>query len=328
MAFEVSVINRDLNKTVEDLKKLTEVATYLATSEHFVKDFIIKDEKGQPVIDEVTGKPKVNITDITLCLMAGHELGLNITGSLLYGKKMNEQTYMAAMKGRTLGLDITTSIEKIISIPTKNGYVSYTMVDIISAKLIQGGVTFLPFIKNYAPFYIYKDNKGNELDLDVVLDEQDNLRDGYSVIDATITATNTLEKIQDAVEAAKSSGRTIITRERHGYYSKIKMTRTFPDGKTLTMFQRFSTLDAERAGLLPTYTVPDKDGKYEVINKGKDNWISNTPQMMNNRCISIPGRIIGADLINGLYTREELVDAGVIDDKNAPTIDTNVEVLH
>ena len=104
--------------------------------------------------------------------------------------------------------------------------------------------------------------------------------------------------------AAKEAGKIIVTRERHGYYSKAKFVRRFSDSdRTLTIYQRFSTVDAERAGLLPTW-----DDKGNLLQKGKNNWITNTPQMMNNRVISIAGRIIGADLINGVYTREEVVE--------------------
>lgn len=323
MNTELSVVSKDFNQVIADFEKLKEVALYLASSETFVKDFEVKDESGKPIIDDLTKRPKINTTDVALCLMAGYELGLNISGSLLYGKKLNQATYMAVMKGRSLGLDVATAIEKVVSIPTQNGYVSYTMVDIISAKLIQGGVEFLPFIKNYAPFYIYKDAKQNELDLDKILDEQDDLKDEYALIDANVTQTNTAEKITKAVEEAKAAGKIIVTRERHGYYSKLKMTRTFQSGKIMTIYQRFSSVDAERAGLLPLW-----DDKGNLIQKGKSNWISNTPQMMNNRCISIPGRIIGADLLNGIYTRDEIVSSGLIKEEDAPIIDTTAEIVN
>ena len=326
MTDEISVVNRGLDSTIAAFEKLKGVAEYLASSDTFVKDFEVKDKDGKPIIDEQTGKPKVNTTDIALCLMAGNELGLNITGSLLYGKKLNQATYMAVMKGRSMGVDIATSIEKIVSIPTKNGYVSYTMVDIISAKLVQGGVQFLPFIKNYAPFYIYRNANMEELDIDIILDsDTDELKDNYFVANLGTENNQTIIKNKEAVEKAKSEGKTIIIKERHGYYSKAKFTRTLANGATVVHYQRFSTLDAERAGLLPVSQMVN--GQSVEISKGKDNWISNTPQMMNNRIISIAGRIIGADLIQGIYTREEVVNSGLIDEKDAPVIDTTAEII-
>lgn len=312
MTDQISVVEKGFDATIAAFEKIKDVATYLATSEAFVKDFVVKDKDGNVIIDENTNRPKINVADVAICLMTGHELELSIGGSLLYGKKLNQATYMAVMKGRSLGLDIATSMEKVVSIPTKNGYVSYTMVDIISSKLLQGGVQFLPFIKNYAPFYIYYNAvTKDEIELDKIMTEEDELLDTCFLVDASTTP--------ETLKEAKDKGLTLLTRTRHGYYSKLKMTRTFSNGTTQTIYQRFSSLDAERAGLLPTWNE-----KGELLDKGKDNWISNTPQMMNNRCISIPGRIIGADLLHGIYTREEVVSAGVIDEKEAPIVDAEI----
>lgn len=313
---EISVISSNFDATINAFEKIKQVAEYLATSDAFVDGFKMKDKDGKDIIDENTGRPKVNVADVAICLMAGHEIGLNISGSLLYGRKLNQATYIAIMKGRSLGLDVATSIEKIVSIPTKNGYVSYTMVDIISAKLIQGGVQFLPFIKNYAPFYIYYNAiTKEEVELDKIMDEQDELLDTCFLVDSSATS----EKVKEV----KEKGLLLLTRTRHGYYSKVKMTRTFSDGSSQTIYQRFSTLDAERAGLLPTF-----NDKGEMLTSGKSNWITNTPQMINNRCLTIPGRIIGADLLNGIYTREEIIDAGVVKENEAPVIDTVGEVVN
>jgi len=309
---ELAKFNPSFNEAIDGFEKMKSLAEYLAHSDTFVQGFEVKDKLGKAEIDESTGKPKINVTDIALCLMAGYELNLSITGSLLLGKKLNQATYMAITKGKALGLDVATAMEKVVSIPTQNGLVTYTMVDIISGKLIQGGVCFLPFIKNYAPFYVYYNAvTKEELDLDKVLDEDDNLSENYFLIDSSSTA--------DSVKIEKEKGKIAITRTRHGYYSKAKFVRTFSDGRTLTHYQRFSTLDAERAGLLPTY-----DAKGVELTKGKSNWITNTPQMMNNRLISIGGRIIGADLINGIYTQEEVMSAGII---GSDTVDTAAEIV-
>ena len=317
---KVSVITNDLDATIHAFEKIKEVATYLATSEAFTKGFEIRDKDGNVIIDENTGKPKINIADVALCLMTGHELGLNMGGSLLYGKKLNQSTYMSIMKGKGLGVDIATAIEKIITIPSKNGNtVSYTMVDIISAKLMQNQITFLPFIKNYAPYYIYRDADRNELELDKILDKDtDNLLDKYEVVNLSDTPDN----IKIKVKEIKDAGKIVITKEQHGYYTKAKFTRKYPDGNIVVHYQRFSTLDAERAGLLPTYGSDANDkNKIVLLSPGKDNWINNTPQMLANRVISIGGRIIGADLLNGIYTREEVVSAGIVSENDAPIVD-------
>lgn len=318
---EIAIASNDFDATIAKFEKIKKVAEYLATSEAFVEGFKMKDKDGKDIIDEQTGRPKVNVADVTVCLMAGNEIGLNISGSLLYGRKLNQATYMAVMKGRSLGLDVATSIEKVVSIPTKNGYVSYTMVDIISAKLLNAGIEFLPFIRNYAPFYQYFHATTNEeLELDKILDENDNLLSNYYIVDSTTTAEILKTKLADGIIPVKKI--------RHGYFSKAKFVRTYPNGKIITHYQRFSTLDAERADLLP-WSIPDsnKAGAFIEMSKGKDNWIKNTPQMMNNRVISIGGRIIGADLLNGIYTREEIIDSGIVKEDEAPVIDAVSEVI-
>lgn len=329
MNTEIAIVHKDIDETIRVFEKVKSIAEYVAKSETFSKGFEQKDKDGKVILDE-NSKPKINEADVAMCIMTGQELGLDLGGSLLYGKKLNRNTYLAAKKGLSLGVDISTAIEKVITIESKTtgNTVTYTMVDIISAKLLQSGIEFLPFIKNYAPFYIYKNNNGEELELDRILDENDDLKPEYALIslvganDPKIAA-----EIKTAVAAAKDAGRTVVTREQHGYYSKAKFVRTYPDGKKVIHYQRFSSLDAERAGLLPSYGLA-ADGKTPVkVSDGKNNWITNTPQMMNNRVISIGGRIIGADLLNGIYTRDEIVSSGIVDEKDAPVIDADAEVV-
>lgn len=302
-----AVQNNAFSATIAAFEELKKLAEYLAKSDTFSKEFITKDKDGNVIVDE-TGRPVINSADIAFCLMAGKEMGFDVTGSLMLGKKLNANTYLSVVKGRAMGIDAATSMEKIACIPTKNGNISYTMVDIISAKLIQGGVQFLPFIKNYAPYYIYLDPiTKEELDLDKILDDKDELLPSYTVVDLKATSA------ASDITKAKSEGKEIVIKIRKGNYCKIIFNRTFKDGRTIKHVQRFSTVDAERSGYLPLW-----DEKGALIQTGKPVWINATPQMMANRTISIGGRIIGADLINGIYTIDEakdMIDNGTIDIK-------------
>lgn len=310
--------NSTMSTTIAQFEEIQKVAMYISESDTFTSGYELKDKDGKVLYDEVTGRKKINVADIAISLLAGKELGLDIAGSIILGKKLNHATYLAALKGRELGIDIATAIEKIAVIPTKNGNVSYTMVDIISAKLNKAGIEYLPFIKNYAPYYTYKDLKQNELDLDTILDKEDNLKEEYSAI--TINATTSANDLNLALDKIEKAGKIAVIKERNGYYSKAEFVRTYPNGKVVKLIQRFSTIDAQRAGLLPVYNA-----KGEIIQEGKSNWMSNTPQMINNRVISIAGRIIGADLINGLYTYDEVADAGLINN-NKPNENQTIDV--
>ena len=278
-------------------EKVKSLVDYLSKSDTFSKGFEERDKGGNIIYDDDTKKPKINSADMAIALMVGHNLGLDLASSLVIGSKLNQRTYLAILKGRELGFDIATSMEKIYSIPTKNGIISYTGVDIISAKLLQGGINFLPLVKSYAPFYTYYNFlTKEELDLDQILDDNDNLKPEYFVYTPNVTPNDVLAK-------KVSEGIRVVQRIRNGYYSKVMMTRSFKDGRSLKISKRFSTVDAQRAGLLPTY-----DDKGNLIDGGKDNWNSNTPQMLDNRVITIAGRIIGADLIQGLYSKEEALE--------------------
>lgn len=314
---QISVRTNSLDDTIAKFEKIKELANYVATTETFAKGFEMKDKDGNVIIDETTGKPKINIADVALCIITGFEVGLELGGSILYGRRLNQATYTSIMKGRGMGVDLPTAIEKIITITSKNGNtVSYTMVDIISAKLMQAQIVFLPFIKNYAPFYIYNlAGTTEELELDKILDEDDNLKSEYFLVHAGL--------IKEQVDKARVDNKILVTKQQHGYYSKARFVRTYPDGHTVTHYQRFTTLDAERAELLPTFGI-DTAGKTVLVQGGKDNWIKNTPQMMNNRVISISGRIIASDFLNGIYTREEVVSAGIIAENDAPIVDAEI----
>lgn len=307
---QISKLNNSsesFDANIAAFEKIKVLVEYLSKSDTFTKGFEEKDKNGVIITDPETGKAKINTADVAIALMVGHNLGLDLASSLVIGSKLNQRTYLAILKGRELGFDIATSMEKIYSIPTKNGIISYTGVDIISAKLLQGGVKFLPLIKSYAPFYQYFDLSSNEeQDLDQILDINDNIKPEYFVY----TTGTKPEEVQKKV----SEGVKILKRIQRGYYSKVSMTRTFKDGSFQTINKRYSTVDAERAGLLPIF-----DAKGNIVANGKDNWISNTPQMLDNRVITIAGRIIGADLIQGLYSIDEV--------KDMPDVITDAEVI-
>lgn len=286
----------NFDATIMAFEKVKVLAEYLSTSDAFTKGFEQKDKDKNVMLDEITGKPKINVADVTIALMVGRSLGLDPASSLVIGSKLNQRTFLSIMKGRELGIGMTTAMEKIYNIETTRGIVSYTGVDVITAKLIQGGVSFLPLVKSYAPYFEYFNQTGKiELDMDSILDDTDNLKEPYFLYEEGVSA--------EALKSKMAEGKIIVTRKRHGYYSKVIMKRTMPNGEVLTIKKRFSTVDAERAELIPIY---DSQGQPNC--KGKDNWIKATPQMMDNRVITIAGRIIGADLLGGLYSNYEVME--------------------
>jgi hypothetical protein len=289
--------NSAFSQMIAQFEQLKELANYFAQSEAFAKEFEMKDADGKPILNE-DGTPKRNVADIVIALMAGRELGLDVTGSLLLGKKLNSKTYMAVYRGRGIGIDAATSMEKIYSIPTKNGTVSYTGVDIISARLIKGGVEFMPFIRDYAPLYQYyvvgENNAKTAIPLSAVEDPEGNVYSKYFIVSA--------DKTKKEVEDARLSSKILLIAQEIGKITTIRFKRKI-NGKEQVLVVSYDTQKAKTAGLLPIY-----DDKGNLLQAGKDNWIAHEPTMLRNRTISIGGRIIGADLINGLYTEDEVSD--------------------
>jgi hypothetical protein len=286
---------KDFNATIQQFEKIKEVAEYLATSDAFTTGFEQKKD-GKSILDETTGKPKINVTDVAVCLMVGNELGLDLGGSLVLGKKLNRNTYLSILKGRELGVGVATSMEKIYSIETKNGNtISYTGVDIISAKLNQGGVEFTPFIKDYAPVYEY-----SLMGVTPIVLSSDEVEDIEGNIDLKKFFIYRNTSTPAEITAAKSSGKLIISRKEIGKITTIKFVRTFKNGNVRTHIQSYTTMQAQVAGLLPTKWAQDG-----TPIGGKDNWITNPSGMLANRTITKGGRIIGADLINGIYSEDE-----------------------
>ena len=76
---------------IEAFEKVRKLAEYLATSDSYTKGFEQKDKDGQIIKDEITGKPVINVADITIALMAGNSLGLALAESIIIASKLNQK---------------------------------------------------------------------------------------------------------------------------------------------------------------------------------------------------------------------------------------------
>lgn len=302
----------ELSQTVKAFEELRKIAEYLATSETFTKGFETKDKDGKVITDPETGKPIINSADIAVCLMAGRELGLDITGSLMLGKKLSTNTYLSIKKGQELGLGIATCLEKMYTIDTKRGPISYTSSDIIAMKLHQAGITYLPFIKDYAPYYEYSVIKGvgadNKAILEVVpreevLDDNDDVKSEFFVI-------TPITKAED-LKTAKDAGKIMLQRREISRYTFAKFHHKDINGVEQITPVRYSLIDAQVAGLYPTKW----DAEGNALN-GKDNWAKNPVVMLRHRIIVIGGRLTGSTALNGIYSIDEARE--IANDDNIP----------
>lgn len=239
---------------------------------------------------------KVNIGDIVANIVLGNELGITPAASLSLGKKLNANSYFSVLRGKELGLDVVTSMSKIYILPTSRGDIIALDVSIITKAILDKGVE-MEIIRDYAPTAMYKTLSGVYLGHKYLLsDKQGNLKPDYFLYNPTF---NTDEEVVTASEQHKiimiESGLTRVT--------SIRFIRK---SHNINEIFHYSIQDAIDAELHRGYhsTLLDTKGK-PLYFKGRDNWNKHPQTMLRNRDISIAGRIIVSDALQGSYSIEE-----------------------
>lgn len=199
------------------------------------------------------------------------DFGNKIIKSGLTPLKKAEDVVAAILLGRELGLSEMVSVNNLYSV---NGKASAS-IHVINALLQKAGIV-IEVINNYEPCVrtVMKGTDGKP-----ELDEQNN-----PIILREIFASEA--PLEDEIK-----GKKIVN-----YKTIVKLTRQVkqPNNtyKDMTVISSFSYQDAVMAGL-----------------HTKDNW-KNYPKVMTlNRALAFGGRLIGADILLGLYETSELADA-------------------
>ena len=221
--------------------------------------------------------------DAIACILLGHEIGLAPMESLSFGKRLTVEKIQSVIKGRSLNIDTVTSLEHIHQIKTANGVVSIMGIQLITALLLRAGIK-IDFVEDFRPLYQYIDMSG-----EVYLQETiESSKDMFQII-----TENTPDSKYD-----KDKIQVAFTNKEYTRRTKVKMTRG-----DIVIEISYTLQQATDAGLYRG--IHSKTGN-EV--KGKDNWNSHEATMLRNRPVSICGRLIGGDVINGVYTFEEVLD--------------------
>ena len=269
---------------------------------------------------------KVNPSDIIAAISIGIECGIPPISAVALGKTLNAKSYLSVLKGKSLGLDPITSITKVHNITTKNGEILYTSVDIISKTILDTNTT-MKIIRDYEATPKYYEMMTNAY---VgyhwkVFNNEGELNPLYFLYQKGKTSADELAKQLDGDKIVISKGSDIT------YVTSIHFIRK---EKNIDEIFHYSTQEAIDAGLLmgyhSVYKLQDPTTKKYVAKlvEGKNNWNDNTPQMLRNRCISIPGRIIVADKLQGIYTQDEamdIVNEPIIEVENIETIEVQEE---
>ena len=276
-------------KEIAKVDKTTQMTTYEVIDHATLLAETIAKSK---VFNQFTDKE-----DIIACILLGHEIGLKPMESLSFGKRLTVDKVHGVLKGKTLGVDTVTSIEHIHQIKTGNGVVSTVGVHLIVALLLKAGIK-INFIEDFIPLYQYIDMSGNTYQQETI----ESSKDRFQVIsESTPDSDYDKMKIQVVFTTKEYTRRTIVEMTRGVNVIRISYTLQ----------------QATDAGLYHGVSTQGKDVT------GKGNWNDNAASMLRNRPLSICGRIIGADVINGLYTFEEIIDLDktiVLDEEEGITV--------
>lgn len=274
-----------LSNFIDSIKDAEQLAEYVVNSDTFGSAFEKKvpvlDEEGNPKVDENNNKiTKIikNKADVIAAIILGAELGIEPMAAITLGKRLDANAYIKVSRGKKLGLDPMTSLDLIHIISTKNGQVVSTGIPVIAGVLLKNGIK-VEVLEDFEPIDIQYNSF------------KDKTRVVYDPEKHIIINNITKEELESELKAGKIPVVKKITDRR----TTCVLTR---DGQE--PFRMSYTLqEAIDAGL---YKGKNSDG--EVVD-GKDNWNKHPATMLRNRCITIAGRIIGADYLDGMYSNEE-----------------------
>ncbi len=285
------IVKSNENNSVVQFKQQLEMAEQLAEivakSPIYGKNFEVVIPDTENNLDE-NGKPTKQITvirkeDIVSAILLGRELGLSDMVSITFGKTLDKSAYFKVMKGKTLGLDVISSLQHIFVYEKEGQMIIGTDTHAINATIINAGINY-EFIVDFKPKKYYRDQK-TKIFLDYELDSN------WIVVNKGITPAT----LSSAITQGKLPVLEYIT-----FYSEVILYRKGWKPHT----ESYSLLDATEAGL---YKGLNLNGE-EV--KGKTAWNAHPKTILNGRVLIIAQRKIGGDVLNGTYSKEEMIDIG------------------
>lgn len=287
----------EIAKTNSDLDRVTnefEVATIqLEIANKFVDYVMNSSLKANFETRDDQGNKVVNPNDIINCIMLGMELGLRPLSAITYGRNLNGNGYISIKRGRELGLDDVAAMQNIHVWQGRDKLIVYTGVHIITKVLIDNGVK-IDIIEDAVPLYKYKDLKITN-----------KMYDEFNS-DTMFIVTNNTDK--EDLKKALAENKTPVNAVKYDVRTTVKLTRP---SKNQEISISYSLKQATNAGL---YKGINDDG--EKVD-GKTNWNNHPETHLRGRCITIGGRIIAADKLNGIYSPDEaseVKEAKIIED--------------
>lgn len=287
-----------------EIKSLRELIDIVKDS-HYNQAFL---EESTEIDDE--GKKKsvlvVNTNAMLSTAITGRMIGLDPLSALALGKSLDQHAISKVQQGKRLGLDVYQSLRLIhIFTNPKDGKVSQT----VSANLIEGILLknniIIEVLRDCDPEYKYI-----QVSNKVELNNKDILENG-KLIDKYILYVDGLHN-QAFINEQTAKGKIFVIKILVDLVTEVKMTRIFKDRTDVKTYS-VTRQDVINWGFLKGTTIFGT-----VIDKSRSIWETRYPQMTLKTAISNCGRRIANDLIEGLYSHEEM---GYIVDEDGNKID-------
>lgn len=274
---------RELEDVVEAFKDST-------LASQFIEKKYPRDEDGT-IDTSAVPVEYFNKADMVMCLALGEELGMPPVVALSYGKGLNLKSVKKIEKGKKLGIDYATALEQIYIWGEGSKEIIYTSIHIVNTALTKAGI-FREIIQNGSIPVIYcrEIETGN-----IVKFDSDKHKD--------VIISNLPKKEQDSVlNALKENGFIAVNKfSTPTYTAEVKLTRYNKNTKKEESISiPYSSQQAIDAGLLKGIKTDGSESK------GKDNWNAHPSTHLIKMSIMIGGRIIAADVLNGVYIPDEL----------------------
>ena len=290
-----------LVKAGNEINKFDNPADVLSFAESLVDRVIDSSFAENFMKTDTEGVDTINKADIINAIVLGHEMGIPPVASLALGRKLDINKYFSMIRGKAMGLDLTTSMTKLHTVEVDDKVSVSADVSLVNKCVLDAGVT-TEVIRDARVVPMYVDAidgiyVGHKYD---IFDNNDIVYDEFHII------IGTSDTAIEAGKEAMRSGKIVLKRQGITKVTTIKFIRPSPK---MTLTISYSIQQAINAGLMRGFknNGVDDDGK-QIWVKGRTQWKNHPETMLRNRALSIGGRIIAADKLQGIYSSEEALD--------------------
>jgi len=296
----ISIIKNEL----EELKQLVEIFSNSHYNAAFLEAVSEKDDTGKVVTKYIPNKDAMLSVMIT-----GRMLGFNPIEALGLGKTLDQHAIAKVERGKRLGLSKYQALEQIDIFTSKEGKsMLIVRANIIESVLLANDID-IEVLNNCTPVYQYTNAINHIVYENEDLFENDKLKSNFLIFNEKLHTV-------DIIKSEVSKGKSFLIKKQIDVLTKVRMTR-IKNGRTIVKDYSVTLQDAINWGFMPGVK---RDGT--IVEKGKEPWPSRYPQMVLKTAIANGGRRIANDLIEGVYSFEELAF-----DKSATRSEIENEIL-